>query len=256
MLALLALAACRGGFRIERFNGEHTAMFKAGVTELSQKHWGNAITVFEKLTTDLPARDTLMPLSHYYLGKARSGNVEHLLAAQAFNKVAENFPDDTLADDAMYESAHEYALLWRSPELDSQYGVTSQAAYRTLIAVYPDSPRKKDAEKELARLEEMFATKEYLAGYYYFRRKAYDPAILYFKTVVNTFPDTQRAKDAYLRMVESYRQIRYTEEATEACAAVRKSFPTDPEVNKTCPPVAAARDTTATPATSAPARKP
>jgi outer membrane protein assembly factor BamD len=242
LVLAVALAACRGGFRIERFAGDTGPLFKAGLAELSLRHWGNATAAFEKLTADLPARDSLLPLSHYYLGKARSGNAEHLLAAQSFNKVSENFPDDSLADDAMYESAHEYQLLWRSPELDSQYGVTAQAAYRTLVAVYPDSPRRKDAERELAKLEEMFATKEYLAGYYYYRRKAYDPAILYFKTVVNTFPETRRARDAYLRMIESYRVIRYVEEAADACVAVKKGFGDDPEVKKLCPPVAAPRD--------------
>lgn len=252
---LMVCAACRGGFRIERFSGETGPLFKAGVTELSLKHWGNAVAAFEKLTADLPARDSLLAQSQFYLGKARSGNVEHLLAAQAFNKVSENFPDDTLADDAMYESAHEYQLLWRSPELDSQYGVTSQAAYRTLIAVYPDSPRRKDAERELAKLEEMFATKEYLAGYYYYRRKAYDPAILYFKTVVNTFPESRRARDAYLRMIESYRVIRYTEEAAEACVAVKRRFADDAAVTSLCPAVAAPRDTTSA-APTVPVRKP
>ena len=247
--ALVLLAACRGGFRIDRFAGETTALYQAGVAELSAKHWSNAVIAFEKLITDLPARDSLLPLSHFHLGKARSGNAEQLLAAQAFNKVSENFPDDTLADDAMYESAHAYQMLWRSPELDSQYGVTAQASFRTLVAVYPDSPRRKDAERELANLDEMFATKEYLAGYYYYRRKAYDPAIIYFKAVVANFPETRRARDAYLRMIESYRVIRYKEEAAEACTEVRKTFGGDPEVRKLCPPVAAPRDSApATPA--------
>ena len=255
---LVGLAGCRGGFRVERFGGESGPLYAAGVRELSLKHWGNAIQAFEKLTTDLPARDSLLPLSHFYLGRARSGNSEHLLAAQAYNKVSENFPDDSLADDAMYESAREYQRLWRSPELDSQYGVTAQASYRTLIAVYPDSPRRKDADRELLKLEEMFATKEYMAGYYYFRRKAYDPAILYFKAVVSTFPETTRARDAYLRMIESYRVIRYLEEATESCVAVKKRFAEDPEVKKLCPPVAAPRDTATgvPPAPVVPARKP
>ena len=252
---LLLVTACRGGFRVDQFGADHAKLYEAGVQELKLRHWGNAVLAFEKLSTDLPARDTLLPQVQYSLGKAHSGNVDHLLAAQAFNKVAENFPEDTLADDAMYESAREYQRLWRSPELDSQYGTTAQATFRTLIAVYPDSPRKKDAERELATLEEMFATKEYLAGYYYYRRKAYDPAILYFKTVVNTFPETARSRDAYLRMVESYRVIQYKEEAAEACEAVRKRFASDPEVRSLCPPVpAAAKADTA--AAAAPVRKP
>lgn len=257
ILALLVvLGACGQGFRVDRFGGETTPLFTAGVQELNLRHWGNAILAFEKLATDLPARDTLLPLTQYYLGKARIGNNEFLLAAQAFSKVAENFPEDSLADDAMYESARAYERLWRSPELDSQYGTTAQAAFRTLVAVYPDSPRRKDAERELGSLENMFATKEYLAGYYYFRRKAYDPAILYFKTVVANFPESPRARDAYLRMIESYRVIRYKEEAAEACVAVRARFANDPEVQRACPPVAAATDSASAPGVTQPAAIP
>lgn len=257
LAAVVVMASCGGkGFHVEKYAGATTPLFQAGAHELELRHWENAIQAFEKLSTDLPARDTLLPRAHFMLGKARSGNLEHLLAAQAFNKVAENFPEDSLADDAMFESAREYQKLWRSPELDSQYGTTAQASFRTLIAVYPDSPRRKDAEREIVALDEMFATKEYLAGYYYFKRKAYDPAILYFKNVVSTFPTSARTRDAYLRMVESYRVIRYREEAIDACAAVRKRFADDAEVKRLCPPEAAMRDTTAAPGTTIPAAIP
>ena len=257
LTGVVVLSACGGGgFRVDRFGGETTPLFAAGVRELKLHHWANAVLAFEKLTTDLPARDTLLPRTQFMLGQARAGNLEHLLAAQAYNKVAENFPEDSLADDAMFEGAREYEKLWRSPELDSQYGTTAQATFRTLVAVYPDSPRRKDAEREIMLLDEMFATKEYLAGYYYLRRKAYDPAILYFKTVVNTYPESAKARDAYLRMIESYRIIRYKEEAAEMCAAVRKRFANDAEVRQLCPPDTAARDTTAAPGTAIPAAIP
>jgi outer membrane protein assembly factor BamD len=238
LCALAILTACGGGgFRVDKFSGENEALYTAGRRELALKRWANAIAAFEKLSTDLPARDTLLPLSQFYLGKARSGNVEHLLAAQAYTKVAEGFPEDSIADDALFESAREYQMLWRSPELDSQYGTTAQANFRTLVSVYPDSPRRKEAEKQLVLLDEMFATKEYLAGYYYFRRKAYDPAILYFKTVVSQYPQTDKARDAFLRMIESYRAIRYTEEAAETCVAAKRRFENDTEVKAHCPPV-------------------
>ncbi len=262
-IALALLAACKGGFRLDRLGTDPKVLYAAGMDQMAKHRWESAILVFEKLATDLPARDTLLPRVQFNLGTARSGNLEHLLAAQAFTKVAENYPEDSLADDAMYESAREYQKLWRSPELDSQYGTTAQATFRTLVAVYPDSPKRKEADTQLAALEEMFATKEYLAGFYYLRRKAYDPAILYFKTVVKTYPESMKTKDAYLRMVESYRIIRYKEEAVEACTILRKRFSTDVEVQKTCPPEPVKADSAAQvpkppvaqPAT-APVRKP
>jgi outer membrane protein assembly factor BamD len=252
-LTLCLLAACAsGGFRVDRFAGEPVALFTAAKRELDAKHWANAIAGFEKLTTDLPARDTLLPVSQFYLGKARSGNVEHLLAAQSYSKVAEGYPEDSIADDALFESAREYQLLWRSAELDSQYGTTAQASFRTLLAVYPDSPRRKDAEKALVALDEMFATKEYLAGYYYYRRKAYDPAILYFKTVVTQYAETAKARDAYVKMIESYRAIRYAEEAAEACTAAQRRFAADALIRTLCPAPAAKTDSTAAPTPAKP----
>jgi outer membrane protein assembly factor BamD len=253
LIALVAISACSGGFRLEKFGSDTEALYAAGVSELGLKHWGNAISAFEKLTTDLPARDTLLPRAQFNLGRARTGSQEHLLAAQAYTKFSDTYPEDSLADDALFESARAYQKLWRSAELDSQYGVTSQATFRTLVAVYPDSPQRKEAERQLLALDEMFATKEYLAGYYYFRRKAYDPAVLYFKTVVNTYPTSAKARDAYLRMIESYRAIRYAEEASETCTAVRQRFAADAEVQRLCPTTAPKDSTAAVPSAAAPA---
>jgi outer membrane protein assembly factor BamD len=247
-LSIAALVACTGcapGFRVDKLAEEPEKLFLAGKQELTKKKWTNAVAAFEKLTTDLPARDTLLPLSFWYLAQARTGNAEHLLSAQAYTRIAETWPEDSLADDALFESAKSYRRLWRSPELDATYGQTAQATFQTLLSLYPDTKRKPDAERELASLDEQFAAKEYQTGYYYFRRKAYDPAIIYFKSVVAQHPNAPKAKDAWLRLIESYRAIRYREEADEACAAVRVRHSQDPDVVAHCPATATVKDTTA-----------
>ncbi len=73
LVLLIALTACGGGFRVDRFGGDTGPLFAAGVRELNLRHFGNAILAFEKLATDLPARDTLLPLTQFYLGKAQNG---------------------------------------------------------------------------------------------------------------------------------------------------------------------------------------
>src|SRR5688572_20191643 len=114
--AAAALTACRANFRVNRFPSNE-ALYTAGVREFERKHWGNAILAFEKLTTDLPARDTLLPRSFWYLAHAHARQNEHLLAAQSFTRLFESFPDDTLADDAAFESARSFRRLWRRPTL-------------------------------------------------------------------------------------------------------------------------------------------
>jgi outer membrane protein assembly factor BamD (BamD/ComL family) len=117
----------------------------------------------------------------------------------------------------------------------------------------PDSPLIPKAKIEIAKLEEMFAEKSYETGMYYFRDKGYDPAMIYFKQVLESWPDAPKARDAALRLLDSYRAIRYTEEANDVCTSLRTKYPSDPEVVKACPPLA---PTASKPAPAVPAKPP
>ena len=238
-LGLVALcvplaAACAPAFQPKTFNGSKEQLYRASLRELQRKHWDNAVAGFERLTLELPARDTLLPRSHYYLGVAHNGAKEHLLAAQSFGRMAEGFPNDTLADDAMYEAARAYQRLWRRPDLDAQYGEAALQTYQTLLSVYPETPRAPQVRREIGRLEQWFATKDYENGMHYFRRHAYDSAIIYFKDVLETYPTTPKARQASLRLVEAYRAIKYREDADEMCDSLRRSYPNDREVREHC----------------------
>jgi outer membrane protein assembly factor BamD len=235
---LLLAAACHPEFEITKFP-TNEALYRAATEEFARGRWDNAVAAFEKLTTDLPARDTLLPRAHWYLAQAHQHKAEWVLAATSFSRLTESFPDDTLADDAALESARSYRKLWRKPALDPTYGENALASYNTLLGLYPTSPLIPQARKELSELEEMFAQKNYLSGMYYFRRGGYDSGIIYFKDVVSRYPASAASRLAQLRLVDSYKKIRYREDAVEACATLRKSFPDDADVRTTCADVAA-----------------
>ncbi|MGQ0537613.1 MAG: outer membrane protein assembly factor BamD [Gemmatimonadaceae bacterium] len=246
LLVALALS-CGRSFRLDRFPNSDT-LFQAAMREYQARRWANAVAAFEKLTLDLPARDTLLPLAHFYLAKSHLGRREFLLAAQSFKRLAESFATDTLADDAQYEAARAYHNLWRKPQLDPNYGELAAAEYQTLIALYPDSELKDDAERQIRALNEWFAIKDYDNGLHYLRRKAYDSAIIYFKDVVERYPDTRKAREAYIRLAEAYDVIRWREDKQEVCTALHQRYPRDREVVDVCGPrtvtESAKRDTT------------
>lgn len=252
--AAAALTACRPSFRINRFP-TNEALYAAGLHEYQQKHWGNAILAFDKLSTDLPPRDTLLPRSFWYLANAHARQREHLLAAQSYTRIFESFPDDTLADDAALEAARSYRRLWRSPTLDATYGETALAAYNALLGLYATSDLADVAKREIAELEQWFATKNYETGRFYLRRKAYDSAIIYFKYAIERWPNVPRARDALLRLAEAYQAIRYREDYDETCARLRQAYPGDREVIATCVSARVA-DSTARPAPAAPRPSP
>jgi len=249
-LGLLLAAACGRGFQVAKFP-EPVDLFAASMAEYRGGKFDNAIAGFEKLTMDLSARDTLLPLSHWYLAWSHEKKNEHVLAATSFSRLAESFPDDSLADDALLEAGNSYRRIWRSVELDPQYGTLSQVQYRTLLSVYPESPLRARADSALLALDEMYAEKDYRNGVFYMRLRAYDSAIIYFKDVVKLYPNTDRARMALLRLVEVYRRpaMNYKEEAAETCATLRAAYPMDAEVKLLCPPGG-------TPADSSAARKP
>jgi outer membrane protein assembly factor BamD len=255
LAAALTLPACRPAFTLKKFPTSEK-LYTASLERLQKKKYDDAVTGFEKLTLDLPASDTLLSRAHWYLAKAHAGRSEYLLAAQEYTKLAESFADDSLADDAMYESGRAYSRLWRRPALDPQYGQLAQVQYRLLVTLYPDSPRSTDAKAELKRLDEWFATKDFDTGDGYFRRKAYDSAIIYFRDVVKNYPDTDRARLAMIRMVQAYRSpiMNYREDAREVCATLGSLYPADAAVLKACDGMLPPKDSAAAPVKPEPAK--
>jgi outer membrane protein assembly factor BamD len=237
--------ACARAFNAAKFR-DAPSLFRASEERFRRRKWDEALQGFDRLATQLPARDTLLPRVYFYQGRAHARKGEHLLAAQAYARIGDAFPDDSLADDALFEQAREYQRLWPKPGLDAQHGQTALATYRQLVQLYPESPLARRAEQEVAALNDRFARKDLETGLHYLRRKAYDPALIYFKDVVRLYPGTPAARTAALRMVDAYRAIRYSEEIAEACADMRRTYPNDAEVTRAC----GAAPVTATPAAS------
>jgi outer membrane assembly lipoprotein YfiO len=239
LVVLLVMGGCMRAFNLRQFP-TNDSLYAAGLQQLQQKKWDNAVLIFEKLTLELPARDTLLPLSHFHLAQAYSARGEHLLSAQSYGRLAESFATDSLADDALYRAGREYQAMWRRPVLDPQYGAEAAATYELMLGLYPESEWKDSATKQLGVLQEGFATKDYENGMHYIRRKAWDSAIIYLRDVVTKYPNTLRSRDAYLRLAEAYDAIKYRDDKADVCKTLREKYPNDREVAVTCPPLAGA----------------
>jgi outer membrane protein assembly factor BamD len=237
LLALLLVAplACKPPFNPKSYPSADK-LYQVAFVEYKARRYDNAAKAFEQLTLDLSARDLRLPLAYYYLAQSQANIGENLLAAGTYNRLIDAFPQDTLVDDAFYLSGLAYEREWRRPQLDPTYGKNAQTAFESLLTSFPDSRFGPLGKKELDKLDEWFAEKDYDTGYLYLKRKAYDSAIIYFKDVIRLHPNARKTRDAYLRLLESYRTIRYTEDARELCDAMRKAYQNDREVLKACGP--------------------
>jgi outer membrane assembly lipoprotein YfiO len=246
LLALVLAAGCRGGFQLRNYQASE-ALFQAALREFERGKWDNAAAGFEKLTLELAPRDTLTARSFWYLGMSRQRQRDYLRAAQAFQRIFESYPDDSLAEPALFQEGRSYQALWTRTDRDASYGEAALATFNSIGTYYPNSRFKDSVAAAIKDLEARFADKHYETGMYYFRDKAWDSGVIYFRLVLESWPDAPRARDAALRLIDTYQVLAYKEELNEVCAAIRPRYPNDPEVAKACPlpPAAAAKPPTA-----------
>ena len=234
LIAALAFADCAGHLDVAKFKGTNEELYSRSLKAFTKHNWDDAVAGFEKLTLELPAHDTLLSRAQYYLGEAHEHRSEYLLAAQSYSRLAESFPDDSLADRALYNAGRSYQKMWHRPDLDASNGESALTSYQQLLSLYPGSGLAGDANRQIGRLNEWFAQKDYSNGVHYYRRKAYDSAIIYLKDVVKNYPTTATARRAQLKLVDAYRAIKYRDDANDVCAQLRTAYPGDREVRERC----------------------
>jgi outer membrane protein assembly factor BamD len=248
----LALACSRGPragagpapVAIGANRAEVDSLWKAALGRYHRGQFDKAATVFERITLEVPATDTLAIEAHFRLAECYFAQGNQLQAAREFRKVADETPTSRLAPDALLRAGDAYADLWRRPELDPTYGQTALSTWQELLNRYPDTPSAARARARVTGIEERFASKEFNTAIYYYRLKAWDSAILYLKDLVATYPRSRVAPSALLKLVQSYRVVGYSEDIAETCGYLRRFHPGTPGVDQACP---APADTTAAP---------
>ena len=187
--------------------------------------WARALPLLQGLQFELAGGRPELPEVSYLTGEAFFQTGSFVEAANQFRDLAGHFPESPYAPLALLRAGDSNMRLWRRPMLDPTYGEAALAAYQELNTSYPESEAASRAGARVYKLRTMMAEKTFLNGSFYFRRKAYDSAILYFREVVAGFSDTEWATPALLRLVDSYYIIEYNEERKETCAHLRRFFP-------------------------------
>ena len=214
---------------------EPQAELARGMELFRRGQFRKAQMVFQRLTFEFSISQEELAQARYYVAECNFQLGDYVQAASDFRKVADEFSTTEYAPTALLRAGDSNLRLWHRPELDPSYGETALAIYQELAARFPDSDAAGRARLHVRKLESTFAEKAYKTGIFYMRRKAFDSAIIYFKDVIANYPNAQRAPDALLRLVDSYRAIGYTQEVQETCEHLRRFYPNASRLDASCP---------------------
>jgi outer membrane protein assembly factor BamD len=237
LLTLVLLGACRPANVQSTFqpSSDPAPIIVKAREEFRSGQFASALVSLRRLQFELGPGDSLVGEVRYYVAECTFQTGDLATAALAFQKVAEEFPTSDYASLSLLRAGDANLRLWRRPDVDATSGQTALAAYKELIGRYPGTPAALRAQSRILQLNEWFAEKEFKTAKFYMRRKAYDSAVLYYKDIIASYPDTRLVPDALLQLVDIYQSIGYLEERKEACANLRRYYPQTDGLASRCP---------------------
>ena len=236
-LAVAGLAAChhRASPVAPRPARDPQVLLAEARRQFHRGSFTKALQALQRLTFELPPDDSAVSEVHYDIGECYFQTGDFVLAAHEFRQTADQYPASAYAPLALLRAGDANLRLWRRPELDPSYGEAALAIYQELAGRYPESPAAARAQLHVRQLRDGFADKAYRNGLFYFRRRAWDSGVIYFKHVIATYPESERAGDALLRLADTYKAIDYKDELRETCAHLQRFYPQAAARAKSCP---------------------
>lgn len=232
LLLVVGLAGCASAEPLRGLDAD--ALFQRGVEKAAGKHWTDAINAFERFILSYP-NDPRNQEAHYRLAQAYFGKKEYITSASEFTRLATDYPNGPYADDARFGVCQSYAELSPRSELDQQYTHAAIDACQSLITYYGTSEFVPRARQIVVQMTEKLADKSLENAEFYFKRRAWNSAVIYFQATINTYPTTAAAPKALLGLIQSYDNLGYKDEAATARQRLLHDYPESEAARKIRP---------------------
>jgi outer membrane protein assembly factor BamD len=221
-IAVALLVGCGGGDPYQGMDAE--ALFRLAENEYAEREFGNAIEVLQRLTVDFPDWSRIAQ-ARLMLADAHFEDGEYLTARSEYQRFRDRFVGHPQSPVAALGECRALAALAPHPQRDQTYTRDAITVCGNVVVDYADTPQAVEARDIRTALRRTLAEKEYLNASHYFRRKQYDPAIVYYQFVVDLFPETEFAPQALLGLYRANEEIGYDDLAEEARVRLLSEYP-------------------------------
>lgn len=129
---------------------------------------------------------------------------DYLNAENLFKSFLEAFPNSPKAEELDYMRAFCYYKMSPKVALDQTNTVRAMGMFQTFINTHPNSPRNKEATEIIDICRNKLEEKERLAAQLYFDLGQFRAAGVAFTSLLNNFPDSEKADEYKLMVIKSY----------------------------------------------------
>ncbi|MBN1885937.1 MAG: outer membrane protein assembly factor BamD [Candidatus Krumholzibacteriota bacterium] len=212
--AFLALASCGGPYKGQRVPepGQKIAIADA---RFERKDYGKAAVEYKDFLASFAGNERV-DYAQYRLAESYRLDGDFALAAVEYRILINDYGYSEYVDDAfLLEAVCAFA---QAPRVERDQTKVFEARSRIVrfIQLFPDSPRRAEADELLARIDDRLAEKDYRAASLYFGRKRWESAEIYFDKIVENYPGTRWAGMSWYRKGIIHEQRGETAEAVRA----------------------------------------
>jgi outer membrane protein assembly factor BamD len=144
---------------------------------------------------------------------------DYMNAENLFKTYLELFPNSPKAEEMDYMRAYTYYKQSPRPELDQTNTIKAMGMMQTFINTHPGSARNKEASEIIDICRIKLETKDHKTAQLYFDLGQFRAAAVAYNSLVNNYPDTQKADEYKWMAIKSF--YRFAEMSIEEKKAER-----------------------------------
>jgi outer membrane protein assembly factor BamD len=148
-----------------------------------------SIEIFSTIVKKVPYSE-YAPRAQYKLGIIFTELGRHDEAREAFQKVIDNYSDSEWAAPAKYQLAIATSKAFPGADYDSSYLEEATKRLDEFIKEHPEAQISSEAEGQLSELRNREAKKVFDIAEFYEKQNKYESAAIYYRKVMEDFPDS------------------------------------------------------------------
>ncbi len=219
----LAMSACGSG-ESATVTESVDDIFQDAMAAYQDEDWLDARRLFNVIRLQYPASQYADD-AQYYLAEINFARKEYILAAFNYSSVYRSFPRSEFVQRAHYQEAMCYFRLSPSFNRDQSYTDQAISKFSEYQSYFPNDSLAQEASQRIEELREKLARREYETAVLYVKMRSLRSAIVYYDSVIDSYPDTPFLELAYVGKIRTLVELKNSDDARETIRLYRRNFP-------------------------------